>query len=167
MKKKGLVLVLVFLCLASLVAAMAYTSADVKAGYTIKVADSSAALLALSFNSNVAAGDCTGVQDSQDGSLKITFGNDTNGLQSGGTYVWQGLVTLKNNTTKNIKVTVTDSDSNPRLAITYNNASVQNIAINANETLSLDVAVKVPAGAATGANNDLTGNIVVSAVATN
>ncbi|MDD4665368.1 MAG: hypothetical protein PHC81_02270 [Clostridia bacterium] len=154
-------MVVVLLCMASLLAAMAYTSAEVKASYTIKVTDSASSILALNFDSSVAAGECTGVVDT-DGKLRITFGKDNCGLQPCSTYKWDGLVTLTNHSNKAIKVTVTDSDSGPRLVITSNDQPVKDLTIAASSTLPLDVAVKVPAGA--GAGTDLTGDIIVSAV---
>jgi hypothetical protein len=161
MKKKGLALVVVLLCMASLLAAMAYTSAEVKAGYTIKVADSAQALLALNFNKSAAAGDCSDVVGA-DGNLSITFGNTTNGLQPGSTYKWDGLVTLKNNSGKKIKVTV-NNPAGGSLAITHKNAPVNNKEIKDKGELPLTFEVTVPADTKPSAKKDLTGNIVVFA----
>ncbi|MDD4146609.1 MAG: hypothetical protein PHS83_05920 [Clostridia bacterium] len=168
MKKKGLALVVVLLCMASLLAAMAYSSAEVKAGYTIKVAKSDEALLALSFNENAAAGDCSH-SIGTDGNLKITFGKvdgeTITGLQSGSTYRWKGLVTLTNKSTKPIKVTVTDSVGGRLVIRDSNGAAVSKKEIAANGTLPLTFKVTVPAGAEPGEGNDLTGDIVVIATA--
>jgi hypothetical protein len=164
MKKKGLALVVVLLCMASLLAAMAYTSAEVKASYTIKVTDSASSILALNFDSSVAAGECTGVVDT-DGKLRITFGKDNCGLQPCSTYKWDGLVTLTNKSTKPIKVTVTDSVGGRLVIRDSNGAAVSKKEIAANGTLPLTFKVTVPAGAEPGEGNDLTGDIVVIATA--
>jgi hypothetical protein len=158
MKKKSLVLVIALLCMASLLAAMAYTSAEVKASYTVKVVASDKALLAL-----VPSADADGTVAVDDkGNLVLDFGKSgskNTGLQPGSKYVWKDLVTVKNNSDNNIKVTVANPEGG-HLAITSGNSAVKNTKIKGGKTLPLTFTVTVPAGAEL---KSATGNIVVSA----
>ncbi|MDD2433017.1 MAG: hypothetical protein PHX01_04865 [Clostridia bacterium] len=112
MRKKSLLMVSVLLCLASLMVAMAYTSAEVQAGYTVNVVASDKALLALIPNDEANA---DGTADIVDGNLVLNFGqvgDGTCGLQPGGTYIWSDLVQVKNNSQNKILVTFEVVESN-------------------------------------------------------
>jgi peroxiredoxin family protein len=165
MKKKGLVLVIALLCMASLMAAMAYTSAEVKAGYTVRVVNTNEALLALIPNDKDADG--TAYVDGN-GNLVLDFGrigNEGNfsGLQPGSTYEWQELVTLKNNSQNKIQVNLTvDGEATEYLTITDSkNKQVKNLMMNQNDKEPLNFKIELPDSVKAGDN--LTGKIIVSA----
>ncbi|MDD2235268.1 MAG: hypothetical protein PHS83_05915 [Clostridia bacterium] len=160
MRQKGLALVLMILCMASLLAAMAYTSADVQAGYVVQVANTEQALLALTPNLDP---DGTVAVDSGTDGFSLQFGRSGSGepgVQPGSTYTWQNLVTLTNNSGSKIKVTVS-APSGGHLVITTgeNNVAVSGIIVAAGGTLPLTFTVTVPD------RNDtsLTGEIIVIA----
>jgi hypothetical protein len=169
MKKKSLILVLVLLCLSSLMVAMAYTSAEVQAGYTVKVAASDKALLALAPHDN--SEKIAYIDDR--GNLMLDFGkvgNDNHGLQPGSTYKWSNLVDVINNSTDpvtvNLEVTggltdnliITDKPGN-------NGREIKNTVLRPgngnNNKLALTFTVTVPGNA--GIGTDLTGSIIVTA----
>ncbi|MDD2235270.1 MAG: hypothetical protein PHS83_05755 [Clostridia bacterium] len=171
MKKKSLILVLVLLGLSSLMVAMAYTSAEVQAGYTVKVADADKALLALAPHDN--SGKIAYIDDR--GNLMLDFGkvgDKDYGLQPGSTYKWSNLVDVINNSTDtvtvNLEVTggltdnliITDKPGN-------NGRKIKNteLAPGRNNRLMLTFTVSVPENA--GIGTDLTGSIVVTAEAGN
>ncbi|HHY06473.1 MAG TPA: hypothetical protein GX532_05800 [Clostridia bacterium] len=166
MKKKGLVLVIALLCMASLMAAMAYTSAEVQAGYTVSVVNTDKALLALIPNTDK---DGTAYID-KDGNLVLDFGrigNEGNlsGLQPGSTYEWRGLVDVQNNSQNKIEVDLSvDGAATECLTIIDDKGhQVKNLKLNGNNKTTIGFRVAVPAKAQAGQN--LTGNIVVSATA--
>ena len=165
MKRKSLVLIVLLLCLASMMAAMAYTSAEVKTGYTVRVVNDDEALLALIPN----GGDADGTAYiNASGDLVLDFGRVGNngnfsGLQPGSTYKWDGLVRLKNNSQNKIKVNVSvDGVAAQYLTIVDSKGKeVKNLNVNANNSEALSFEISLPK--AMSAGTPLTGNIVVSA----
>lgn len=117
--KKGLLVVVVLLAMASFMASMAYNSAKVTNAAQLKVVNTNQALLSLeentpwSWQSTVGAKDKTVVV--KDGELFIQFGKGVDrdgttaqfyGLQPNSEYVWNPLFTLRNKSAETIKVTV-------------------------------------------------------------
>lgn len=165
MKRKSLVLVVLLLCLASMMAAMAYTSAEVTAGYTVRVVNADEALLALI--PNAADADGTAYINTS-GDLVLDFGRvgnngDFSGLQPGSTYKWDGLVSLQNNSQNKIKVNVSvDGVAAEYLTISDSKGNqVKNLNVNANNSEALSFEVSVPKAVPAGL--PLMGNIVISA----
>lgn len=111
MKKQGLLLVVALLALAGLMAAMAFTSANVKGNMTLSVVNTSEALLALTKGEHAAAyyTDLTHDNKQMASTLNINLnrGNGGNfGLQRNSTYVWDDLFQVTNNSDKTVEVTV-------------------------------------------------------------
>lgn len=108
--KKSLLVVVVLLCLASLMAAMAYNSAYVHNPTTLKIASSDNALLAVIPGTGVGNYDETAYID-QNGVMNINFGKGINGqifgLQPGSGYTWDSLFKIKNNSEENLKYRIT------------------------------------------------------------
>jgi hypothetical protein len=109
--KKGLLLVIVLLCVAGLMAAMAYTSATVTNASTITVTNTNAALLALIPQLNTAVGNQDGTASiDANGKLFFNFakgfGGATFGLQRSSTYEWHSLFSAKNNSEETIALKV-------------------------------------------------------------
>jgi hypothetical protein len=167
MKKKSLILVLVLLCMASLMVAMAYASAEVQAGYTVKVAASDKALLALAPHANNGK---IAYIDKQ-GNLVLDFGrvgDDQFGLQPGSTYKWSNLVDVTNNSADTVTVNLEVSGDLARnLTITdnpgNNGQEIKNtvLAPGWNNRLMLTFIVTIPENAEIG--TDLIGSIIVTA----
>lgn len=186
MKKKGLVLMTVLFCMASLMVAMAYTSAEVETGYTIRVVNTEEALLALIPNDQDKDG--TAFMN-KDGNLELDFGRIGNeghfsGLQPGSIYEWEGLVSVQNNSQNKIKVDLTvDGPAADYLTVTAgkgNNSNkgnngnngnnkgnqnngwqIKNLELNPNDKLPLNFKIVLPQNVKVGQN--FTGDIVVSA----
>ena len=176
MKKKGLVMVLVLLCLASLLVAMAYTSAEVKAGYTIDVVNTNEALLALvpnslnSDSSGAAETDKNAYVDDK-GNLVLYFGRISSGgskygLQPGSTYIWKDLVIVKNHSLNKIKVNLVVEAEASYVSVTDANGSpiTADTLIDHHGTLSLTFKVTVPDAAVKGTTQ--TGKVIVKAEVT-
>lgn len=110
MRRKGLVLVIVMLAIASLMAAMAYNNATIQNHATLKISTTDTSLLAVIPNPDANAvgnKDLTGVVNSK-GVAEFTFGkgyggNDF-GLQPGSFYKWDKLFSVKNNSNETIEV---------------------------------------------------------------
>jgi len=105
--KKSLLLVVALLCMASLMAAMAFTSATVTSGASFLVSNTNAALLALEAGDHEAANYTTGSTSNE---LVIDWakGKDGNpyGVQSGSIYTWDKLFKVTNNSEKDVKVSI-------------------------------------------------------------
>lgn len=114
--KKGLLMVIVLLSMASFMAAMAYSSATITNAAKLKVVNTNDALLALE---NTASWSSTvGFKDKTvkivNGELFFQFGNGVNnsggeqfhGLQPNSTYEWNYLFTVKNKSAETINVKI-------------------------------------------------------------
>lgn len=111
--RKGLMLVVVLLAVASLMAAMAYNTATITNKGDIKVTCTDEALLSLIPNNGVGNQDETA--DIEDGNLNIQFGRGNNpsfggdqnyGLQKNSVYVWDNLFIARNKSAETIKVSL-------------------------------------------------------------
>jgi hypothetical protein len=110
MRRKGLLLVIVMLAIASLMAAMAYNNATIQNHATLKIAPTDTTLLAVIPNPDANAvgnKDLTGVVNSK-GVAEFTFGKGYGGtdfgLQPGSFYKWDKLFSVKNNSNETIEV---------------------------------------------------------------
>ncbi|WP_409344245.1 hypothetical protein [Paenibacillus sp. MBLB4367] len=108
--KKGLLAVIAMLCVASVMAAFAYTSATVTNASTLTVANTNNALLALTAdNATIGHKDLTAAIGA-DGKLSFNFGKGKDGaifgLQKNSAYTWNSLFDVKNNSTDNVSVKV-------------------------------------------------------------
>ena len=112
MKKKGLLLVVALLALSGLMAAMAYTTANVKQSMTLDVVNTTKALLALEAGTHGAASyadtDHQGKQIASKLSINLNRGNGgvNYGLQRDSKYIWDDLFKVTNNSEKTVTVTV-------------------------------------------------------------
>jgi len=157
MRKKSLLMVSVLLCLASLMVAMAYTSAEVQAGYTVNVVASDKALLALIPND-----DADGTAEIKEGRLELSFG----AIQPDSIYFWKDLVTVKNNSKGAVEVKFAvkvDEGEESYVAITdAEGKAIEDIELAGEGTQDISFKVTVPEGANSG---DSPGTIIVSATA--
>lgn len=96
MRKKGLLVVIALLAMASLMAAMAFTRAQVNNSMTFSVVSTDEAKLAL-----IANPDHAGVAKIVDNKLVLNFGP---GMQPGSIYSYDNLFYIQNNTDKTIYV---------------------------------------------------------------
>jgi hypothetical protein len=107
MKRKSILLVVTLLCMASLMAAMAYTSAIVTNGASFIVSNTDDALLAIKAGNHAAAGYTTGSTANE---LVINWAKGKDGaefgVQSGSVYTWEDLFNVKNNSEKTVEVSV-------------------------------------------------------------
>ena len=102
--KKGLLSVAFLLATSSAMAAMSFSSADVKSDMNVSVKNSNEALLAL-----IANGDHTAPNYNGYGELVVDLNKGhkgSYGVQNDSVYKWNKLFTVKNNSDKTIKVTV-------------------------------------------------------------
>lgn len=175
--KKSLLMVILLLAVSSVMAAMSYSSATVTSAMTGTVVSTNEALLALN------AGEHNAVKV-DDGVLKIDFnkGNKTGssvnsyGLQKQSEYTWNKLFTVKNNSEKNVKVTIKTEKLTPgvKLSVRQGNGTwtkidsstsftYANLPVatgnSGNNEIALDVKVEVESGASLG---DFKPNLVVS-----
>lgn len=113
--KKSLLVVIVLLCMASLMAAMAYNSAKVTSAAELKIVNTNQAILALEPNGHFNWGtNMAGTKDKtvvvKDGELFFQIGKGVldqfRGLQPNSEYVWKSLFTLRNLSNETINVTV-------------------------------------------------------------
>ncbi len=105
--RKSLLVVVVLLCVASLMAAMAYTSATLRNQASFKVSNTDAALLAIRAGDHAAAGYTSGSTSKE---LVINWAKGNNGefgVQSGSVYIWENLFYVKNNADHPVKVSIT------------------------------------------------------------
>lgn len=109
MKRKSLLVVVTLLCMASLMAAMAYTSATVTNAASFKVTNTNEALLAITAGNHAAAGYTTG-HPIVANELVINWakgnGGAEFGVQSGSVYTWDDLFTVTNNSDKTVAVSI-------------------------------------------------------------
>lgn len=106
MRKKGLLIVVALLAIASLMAAMAYTSASLRNTASFKVSNTNAALLAITAGDHAAAGYTSGSTSNE---LVINWAAGHNGefgVQSGSVYFWDDLFQITNNSENTVKVTM-------------------------------------------------------------
>lgn len=177
--KKGLLLVIVLLCVASLMAAMAYTSATVTNASTVTVTNTNTALLALIPQLNTVIGNKDGTA-SVDANGKLFFnfskgfGAADFGLQRSSTYEWDGLFTAKNNSLETISLKVKQdalitgvtlsirAGSSGTWVPLTTTAAVVAASLSSNTGQALDVKIDV---ADTAALSTVTPNIIIEAVA--
>lgn len=157
MKKKSLALVIMLLGMASFLVAMAYTSAEAKAGYTLSVTNTDEALLALIPNE-----DADGTAEIKEGRLELSFG----AIQPDSIYFWKDLVTVKNNSKGAVEVKFAvkvDEGEESYVAITdAEGKAIEDIELAGEGTQDISFKVTVPEGANSG---DSPGTIIVSATA--
>lgn len=107
--KKGLLLVVALLAVASLMAAMAYTSANVNNDASLTVASSDGSLIALVPGEGV--GNKDGAAFINGGELELDLAKGYNGtlfgVQGDSTYKWDNLFTVKNNSNETIEFNIT------------------------------------------------------------
>lgn len=103
MRRKGLLLVISLLALATLMAAMSFSSATVQAKANLTITNSAKGLVAL------LPGDGT-TASKDDLTMDFTDGTVDKGIQPGSVYTWDNLFTIQNNTHKSIKVRLSDLD---------------------------------------------------------
>lgn len=100
--KKGLMSVAALLSASSILAAMSFSSAEVKSDMNVSLTDSANALLALTPGNHAAAGLAS------NGELEINlnkgFDNQEYGVQNGSIYEWDNLFSVKNNSEKAVTV---------------------------------------------------------------
>lgn len=103
MRRKGLLLVISLLALATLMAAMSFSSATVQAKANLSITNQADGLVGL------LPGDGT---TSSNGDLLMDFTDGTNdkGIQPGSVYTWDKLFIIKNNSKKDIVVNISDMD---------------------------------------------------------
>ncbi|HHY81609.1 MAG TPA: hypothetical protein GX505_02890 [Clostridiales bacterium] len=106
--KKSLLVVVVLLCVASMMAAMAYTTAHVKSMTTVKLTNTDEALLALVANP---AHQASGYHAVTARILKLDlnkgFEGKKFGIQPFSVYSWNELFKVKNNSENKVEVTIT------------------------------------------------------------
>jgi hypothetical protein len=102
MRRKGLLLVISLLALATLMAAMSFSSATVQAQANLRITNQSNGLVAL------LPGQGTTSASSDDLLMDFTEGTSDKGIQPGSVYVWNNLFTIQNNTTYPISVKISD-----------------------------------------------------------
>ena len=111
--RKGLIIVVALLAMASVMAAMAYNSATVTSAQTLKVTSTDKALLSLVPKpvNKIGNKDVTAYVHN-DGTLHFNFGasglrkEGFPGLQPGSTYTWDDLFAIHNRSAENLRVTV-------------------------------------------------------------
>ncbi len=119
MKRRSLLVVVALLCLASLMAAMAFTSATIINAAELKISTTDRSLISLEANTPWSWQDTTGAKDRtvvvKDGELFIQLGKgiDRNpsapyfwGLQPNSEYQWNPLFTLRNKSAEKVKITL-------------------------------------------------------------
>lgn len=141
MKRRSLLIVVALLCMASLMAAMAFTSASVTSDAKFTVANSDEALLALIPGDHAAA-------DIGEGSLAQRLvinwdkgvGGEDFGIQPYSTYLWEDLFAVRNNSENPIHVEVyLDPDLAP-VSVFFAQTRVADRWLNvANEPLEFDL----------------------------
>lgn len=114
--KKGLVSVAGLLAASSVMAAMSFSSAEVKSDMNISVDKSSEALLALKANEEHKAVEGSNAKNE----LSIDLGKGYNGLNSGvqtdSRYYWDDLFYVQNNSDETIHVKISQDKDNNKLA---------------------------------------------------
>ena len=112
--KKSILLVVALLCMASIMAAMAYNSAYVQNPTTLKIASSDQALLAVIPGTGVGNYDETAYLDDK-GVMNVDFGKGIGGeifgLQPASGYTWDRLFSIKNNSEENLTYRITMNGS--------------------------------------------------------
>lgn len=104
--RKSLLLVVALLAIASVMAAMAYTSATVTSAAAFRVTNTDGALLALEAGEHAAASYTSGPTANE---LVIDWAQGYNGrygVQSGSVYIWEKLFIVTNNSEKPVKVSI-------------------------------------------------------------
>jgi len=105
--KKSLLMVVTLLAVASLMAAMAFTSATVNNTASFKVSNTNEALLALEAGDHAAAGYTDDAPGSKELVINWAKGNGGEfGVQSGSIYYWNKLFKVTNNSEKTVHVSI-------------------------------------------------------------
>lgn len=106
MRKVGIVLIVCLLAAAGIMAAVAYSNAEVTNALGLTVVNTNNALLAITPNTGVGYADAVAVTDS--GKLVLNFaagyGGGNFGFQPGAEYVYKNLFFVKNNSGDRIKI---------------------------------------------------------------
>ena len=106
--KKSLLIVVALLCMASLMAAMAYSSTTITNAASLTVTSSDESLVALIPNDGL--GNKDKAADIKDGKLVIDMAQGLNGdfgIQPDSFYKWDNLFTVKNNSNETIEFNIT------------------------------------------------------------
>lgn len=98
--KKSLMMMLCLLCVASLVAGMAYTSAGVDTDSKITLSAADDALLAFDMGD---ASDKDKTVDIKEGKVIMNFDNEGHGIQPNGLYVWDDCIKVTNNSKNTVE----------------------------------------------------------------
>lgn len=108
--KKNLIVVVVLLCMASVMAAMAYNKAYVHNPTSLEIVSSDEALLAVIPGEGLGNKDATASIDDY-GRMRIDFGKGIGGemfgLQPGSGYTWNKLFSIKNNSEEDLTYRIT------------------------------------------------------------
>lgn len=181
MRRYGVLLLVVVLAVTGLAAAAAYNSATVVSTQTLKVVNTSQALLRLTPGTGVGNKDNTAAILS-DGTLDIKFGTSGLsqygflGLQPKSNYQWDKLVSISNFSAEKITVTLNVSGGAASYLIVkgspnnnwfsgrvlWNKGVATSINLNPNDTVDLCFIIDLMDGAALG---NFAGTITVSATA--
>lgn len=121
--KKSLLVVVVLLCMASILAALAYNNAYVQNPTLLKVVSTEDALVAIKPGTGLGNYDETA--EVVDGVMHVNFGRGLDrqmfGLQPGSGYTWNNLFTVTNNSSEPISYRFTVSGNiSPHITITEN-----------------------------------------------
>lgn len=122
MRKKGLILIVALLCVASLMAAMAYSTAYVQNPTTLKIASTDSALIQIVPGTGVGNKDATAYVEN--GVMNVDFGRGRGGqifgLQPASAYTWDNLFSVTNNSEENLnyRITVGNDEIVKHLTIT-------------------------------------------------
>ncbi|MDF2538656.1 MAG: hypothetical protein K0S76_1677 [Herbinix sp.] len=125
--KKSFLVVVALLCMASLMAAMAYTKATVTSAGSFKISNTDTALLALTAGNHGAAG-YNQTNKAVSGKLVINWAKGNNGefgMQHGSVYTWDSLFTVTNNSENTVNVTISIPDASIMQNTTKNEPNIQ------------------------------------------
>lgn len=178
--RKGLMMVVVLLAVASLMAAMAYNSATITSAQELKVVNTKQALLGISPGTGVGNKDGTAYIDG-DGILKVEFGksgidkNGFPGLQPGSVYTWDKLISIRNKSAEDLDVTIKVTGELAqyltikgapggwyRDLVPFDKGTSTTFGLTSDYTIPLTFTVDIPRGADL---NTFDGEIIVEAVA--
>lgn len=176
--KKSLVVVMALLCLATLMAAMAYNNASTVNATVLNVVSTNEALLALIPKTVDSLGNKDVTATTVNGKLTFDFskgfGGGNFGLQPDSEYKWDSIFDVKNNSNEKLSVQVnlsnvgTVNDPKFSFSVQDNSSNYQDVTIFTllpNERKSVNVKLSVPSNVQL--QQGVKGNIVVSSEAKN
>jgi len=102
--KKSLLVVIALLAIASLMAAMAYTSATVSSKASLVISTTEDSILAFNVDPS-RPGHEDGNAVIENNNLVLKFNNDIHGMQQGSTYNWDQMFSITNNSNSAVRVT--------------------------------------------------------------